>query len=125
MSFLYVLDDDNYWTTISEFRKSLREIQIDQLIFIDEVAMYSTMVPQRTLVAPGQQPLILVREPSSYAKRFDFIGAINGSQPIACGTITPEHRASLGVKGFRQKMVNQWITDTLAPSINQLGIKNL
>ena len=87
--------------------------------------MYSTMVPQRTLVAPGQQPVILVRQPSAYAKRFDFIGAINGSQPIACGTLTPEHRVTLRVKGFRKKVVNQWITDTLAPSIIQLDIKNL
>lgn len=83
------------------------------------------MVPQRTLVAPGPQPLILVREPSAYAKRFDFIGAVNGSQPLACGTITPEHRVNLGVKGFRKEVVNQWITDTLAPSINRLGMKNL
>ena len=67
------------------------------------------MVPQRTLVALGQQLLILVRECSSYAKRFDFIGAINGSQPLACGTITPEHRVSLRVKGFRKEMVNQSI----------------
>jgi len=69
--------------------------------------------------------LILVREPSAYPKRFDFIGVINGSQSIACGTLTPEDRVNLGVKGFRQKVINQWIIDTLAPSINQLGIKNL
>jgi len=69
------------------------------------------MVPRRTLVAPGQQPLILVQEPSAYAKRFDFIGAVNGSQPIACGTFTPEDRVSLRVKGFRQKVINQSINN--------------
>src|SRR5579871_6062126 len=83
------------------------------------------MIPRQTLVAPGQQPLILVQKPSAYAKRFDFIGAVNDSQPIACGTFTPENRVSLRVKGFRQKVINQWITDILAPSINQLRIKNV
>ena len=39
--------------------------------------------------------------------------------------IIPEYRASLRFKGLRQKMINQLITDTLAPSLNQLGIKNL
>ncbi|CAF5161122.1 unnamed protein product, partial [Rotaria sp. Silwood1] len=125
MYHFYVLADDDYWTAISEFRKLLREINKDPLIFIDEVAIYSTMIPRRTLVAPGQQPLLLVQELSAYAKRFDFIAAINGSQPIACRTFTPEQRVSLRVKCFRQKVINQWITDVLAPVINQLGIKNL
>lgn len=102
MCHFYVLDDEDYWIKFTEFPKSLRGIQMDQLIFIDEVAIYSTMVPQRTLKGLGQQPLMLVRESSAYAKRFDFSGTINGSQPVACGTITPEHRVYLGVKGFRK-----------------------
>jgi hypothetical protein len=103
----------------------LKPISNEQLIFIDEIAIYSTMVPRRTLVAPGQKPLILVKEPSAYAKRFDFIGAINGSQPIACMTLTPADRTARRIKGIRQQVINQWITDTLAPEINQLGINNL
>jgi hypothetical protein len=68
--------------------------------------MYSTMIPQQTLVVPGQQPFILVKEPSAYAKRYDFIGAVNGSQAIACMTLTPEDRSSRHIKGIRQEVIN-------------------
>jgi hypothetical protein len=119
------LDDNDSWNSIAQFRKNLQRIDKNRLIFIDEIAMYSTMVPRKTLVAPGEQPLILVTKPSSYAKRYDFIGAVNGAQPIACMTLTPEDRKSRQVKGVTQMVINQWITDTLAPAINQLHIDNV
>ncbi len=40
-------------------------------------------------------------------------------------TLTPEDRKSRQVKGVRQMVINQWITDTLAPAINQLHIDNV
>lgn len=120
-----LLDDNDFWNSIIQFRKNLQRIDKNRLIFIDEIAMYSTMVPNKTLVAPGAQPLIRVTKPSSYAKRYDFIGAVNGSQPIACMTLTPEDRKSRQIKGIRQMVINQWITDTLAPAINQLHIDNV
>ena len=87
--------------------------------------MYSTMISQRTLVAPGQQPFILVKEPSAYGKRYDFIGAVNGSQAIACKALTPEDRSSRHIKSIRQEVINQWITDTLARAINRLSMNNI
>ncbi|CAF1539553.1 unnamed protein product [Rotaria sordida] len=64
-------------------------------------------------------------QPTAYAKRYDFVGAINGSQSIACMTLTPEDRNKWRIKGVRQRVINKWITDTLAPAINRLNIDNI
>ncbi|CAF4076638.1 unnamed protein product, partial [Rotaria sp. Silwood1] len=76
-------------TKLGKFRKFLRRIDNNRLIFLDEIAIYSTMPPHRTLVAPRHQPLIIVDKPTAYAERYDFVGAINGSQAIACTILTP------------------------------------
>ncbi|CAF4035503.1 unnamed protein product, partial [Rotaria sordida] len=94
--------DEIFWYNIGQFRRSLQRIANDRLIFIDETAVYSIMIPRKTLVAPGQQSLILVTQPSAYAKRYDFIGAIYGSQSIACMILTPEDRNYRKIKGVRQ-----------------------
>ncbi|CAF0851294.1 unnamed protein product [Rotaria sordida] len=84
--------ENSFWENIGRFRRSLQRINNDRLIFIDETAMYSIIIHHKTLVTPGEQPLILVAQPSAYAKRYDFVGAINGSQSIAYMTLTPEDR---------------------------------
>ena len=117
--------DDSFWNNIGQFRRSLQRIGNDRLIFIDEIAIYSVVIPHKTLVAPGQQPLFLVTQPSKYAKRYDFIGAVNGSQPIACMTLSPEDRNYRKIKGVRQAVINQWIIDTLALAINRLQIDDV
>ncbi|CAF2860573.1 unnamed protein product [Rotaria sp. Silwood2] len=117
--------DKIFWYNIGQFRSSLQRIANDRLIFIDETAVYFIMIPRKTLVASGQQPLILVTQPSVYAKRYDFIGAINGSQSNACRTLTSEDRNYRRIKGVRQAVINQWITDTLASAINRLHIDNI
>jgi hypothetical protein len=83
------------------------------------------MPPRRTLVAPGHQPLIIVEKPSAYAVYYDFIGVINGSQAIACMTLTPAECKNQNIEGVRKEIVNQWIDKTLAPTINRLGINNI
>ena len=82
------------------------------------------MPPLRTLVTPGREPLIIVEKPSAYAERYDFIGAINGSQAIASMTLTPDDRKEKDVAGVRKEIVNEWIRNTLAPAINRLCIEN-
>ena len=118
-------DDDVFWHSIGKFRRSLQRIGNDRLIFMDEMAVYSVMVSRKTLVAPGQQPLILVTQPSAYVKRYDFTGAINGSRPIACMTLSPADRNCRKIKDVDQQVVNQWISTTLAPAINRLHIDNI
>ena len=83
------------------------------------------MIPRRTLVAPGYQPYILVDKPSAYADRYDFIGAINGSQPIACTTLTPTERQRRNIKGVTKFIVNEWIINELAPAIGRLGLTSV
>ena len=118
--FLFLVDD-HYWSSIAKFRRFLQRIPNSRLIFLDETVIYGVMLPRRTLVAPDYQPYILVNKPSAYAERYDFIRAINGSEPIACKTWSPEDRAIRGVKGVRKEAVNEWIVNDLAPSINRLG----
>ncbi|CAF1085576.1 unnamed protein product [Didymodactylos carnosus] len=76
-------------------------------------------------MAPQNQPLVLVEKPSAYSQRFDLIGAINGSQSIACMVLTPNDRKAKGFEGIRKHVVNDWITNTLAPAINALNIDNM
>jgi hypothetical protein len=65
------------------------------------------MPPLRTLVAPEHQPFIIVDKPAAYAERYDFIGAINGSQLIACMTLTPVDRRAKDIQGVRKEVVNE------------------
>ncbi|CAF3554161.1 unnamed protein product [Rotaria sp. Silwood2] len=83
------------------------------------------MYPRRTLVVSGNQHLILVEKPSAYSQRYDFIGAINGSQSIAYIVLTPDDRKAKGIEGIRKHVVNDWITNTLGPAINALNIDNM
>ena len=80
------------------------------------------MPPLRTLVAPGHQPFIIVDKPAAYADRFGFMGAINGSKPIACVTLTPADRKARNIKGIRKEVINGWMVKSLAPAINRLNI---
>ncbi|CAF1344407.1 unnamed protein product [Rotaria sordida] len=83
------------------------------------------MPPHRTLVASGYQPLIIVDKPTAYAERYDFIGAINGSQAIACMTLTPVDRRNKDIKGVRKEVVNEWIMKSLVPAIDRLHIDGM
>lgn len=83
------------------------------------------MIPRRTLVAPGYQPYILVDKPSAYAERYDFIDAVNGSQPIACTALTPTERQRRNIKGVRKFVVNEWIRNELALAIGRLGLTSV
>ncbi|CAF4651723.1 unnamed protein product, partial [Rotaria sp. Silwood2] len=67
------------------------------LVFIDETAICTIITPRQTLVAPGYQPLIIVNKSSAYAELYNFIGAINGSQAIACMTLTPADRKNRNI----------------------------
>ncbi len=95
------LADHMFWHNLGQFRRTLQRIDNDRSVFIDKTAIYSVMVPRKTLVAPGQQPLVLVTQSSVYAKRYDFIGAITGSQSIACIKLSPANRNYRKIKGIR------------------------
>ena len=83
------------------------------------------MLPRRTFAASGHRPLIIVDKPSAYAELYDFIGAINVSQAIACTVLIPTDRKNHGMKDVKKHVVNQWIINALAPAINGLGIHNM
>ncbi|CAF3898161.1 unnamed protein product [Rotaria sp. Silwood1] len=117
--------DNQHWNNIAKFRRFLQRIGNDRLVFIDEIAIYAIMLPCHTLVAPGQEPLVIVEKPSAYAERYDFIGAINGSQAISCMILTPTDRKARNIDGVRKEIVNEWIINELAPAINRLSVNNI
>lgn len=82
------------------------------------------MPPHRTLVTPGNEPLIIVEKPSAYSERYDFIGAINGSEAIACMTLSPIDRKNRRIDGITKEVLNEQIANTLAPAINRLSFDN-
>lgn len=61
-------------------------------MFIDEMAIYASMPPRRELVASEHESLIIVKKCSVYAERYDFIGAINGFEAIACVILSTTDR---------------------------------
>ncbi|CAF1450299.1 unnamed protein product [Rotaria sordida] len=117
--------DIEYWNNIAKFRRFLQRIGNNRLVFIDEMAIYSIMIPRRTLVAPEHEPVIIVEKPSAYAERYDFIGAINGSQAIACMILSPTDRKNRHIEGITKEILNEWIVNTLAPAINRLSVNNV
>jgi len=66
-----------------------------------------------------------VEKPSAYDERYDFICAINGSQAIACMTLTPADRKNLRIESIRTEVLHEWIANTLAPAINRLSIDDV
>ncbi len=57
-------------------------------------------------------------KPSANAELYNFIGTINGSQMVACMTLTSTDRQNRSIEGIRKEVVNEWIANTLAPAIN-------
>ncbi|CAF4377118.1 unnamed protein product [Didymodactylos carnosus] len=66
--------DNDYWHSIAKFRRCLQRLANNRLIFIDEAAVYYNTYPHRALVAPQNQPLVLLEKPSACSQRFDLIG---------------------------------------------------
>ncbi|CAF4279788.1 unnamed protein product, partial [Rotaria sordida] len=59
------------------------------------------------------------------AERYDFIGAINGSQATACMILSPTDRKNRHIEGITKEILNEWIVNTLAPAINRLSVNNV
>lgn len=57
--------------------------------------------------------MIIVDKPLAYAEHFDLIGAINGSKPIACMSLTSANRKAKDIQGARKEVIHEWIIKSL------------
>lgn len=94
-------------------RRKLQRLNKSRLLFLDETAVRLSEAPTSTLVAPGEQPYVVVADTTSYAKRFDMIACINGDRAFAPVIYTPKERSSAGVKGINTEMLVDFILSTL------------
>lgn len=98
---------------IAKLRRKLQRIDKSRLLFLDETAVRLSEAPTATLVAPGEQPYVVVADTTSYAKRFDMIACINGDRAFAPVIYTPKERSDAGVKGINTEMLVDYILSTL------------
>ncbi len=105
---------------IAKVRRNLQSISNKKLIFLDETHVKINEIPRTTLVAPGEKSYVIVTDSSSYAARFDMIGAVVGSQVLPPIIFSPEDRKTSNVKGINTEMLIDFTKTTLSPAINQL-----
>ncbi len=66
---------DTSCDSIAKLRRKLQRVSNKKIIFLDETHIKINEVPRRTLLAPGEKPYVIVTDSSSYAARYDMIGA--------------------------------------------------
>jgi len=97
----------------------------DRVLFLDETAARLSEAATSTIVLPEEQPYILATDTTSYAKRFDMIACINGSQTFAPCIYTPMERSDAGVRGINTEMLVDYIYSTLGQETAALDIPPL
>lgn len=105
---------------IAEFRRWAQPIDNDKILFIDETHLRVNEAPRRTLVASGEQPLVLVDENTQYAARFDMIAGVIGDRALMPIIFSPADREELGVDGINGEIFNDSIINHIAPEISAL-----
>jgi hypothetical protein len=90
------------------------------LLFLDETAVRIGIAPSRTLVAPGEQPYVVVEDTSSYARRYDMIACCSGDRVFPPIVYSPSERSDTGVKGINMQMLSKYINSILAQAIAAL-----
>jgi hypothetical protein len=98
---------------IAQLRRKLQKMSKSRVLFLDEAALRVSEASTSTLVAPGEQPWVVVEDTTSYAKRFDMIACINGDQVFAPTIYSPKDRAGSGVRGINTEMLVDCILNTL------------
>jgi hypothetical protein len=98
---------------IANMWRKLQRLDKSRLLFLDETAVRLSEAPTPTLVAPDEQPYVVVADTTTNAKRFDIIACINGDRAFAPVIYTPKERSDAGVKGINTEMLVDYILSTL------------
>src|SRR5437763_15960139 len=81
----------------------------------------------------GQTPSTTAEKAEKYEPRVDIMGAISWNGPLACETKTSKQRKKirnlrtrkLGVKGYTKPMVKDFLSNQLAPKIEDMKAKEV
>ncbi len=101
-------------------RRKLQRVGTSHVLFLDETALRLNAAPTHTLVLPGEQPVVLATDTSSYARRYDMIACCVGDRVLLPKIYTPDERAGAKVKGINRAMLVQFIDDVLAQAVEGL-----
>ncbi|CAF3442038.1 unnamed protein product [Rotaria sp. Silwood1] len=106
--------------SIAKLRRKLQRISNKKIIFLDETHIKINEAPRTTLVAPGENPYVIVTDSSSYAARYDMIAAVVGDQILPSIIYSPADRKTKNVKGINSNMLIDFMENILCPSISTL-----
>jgi hypothetical protein len=105
---------------IADLRKKIQRIKKANILFLDETHLRVSACPNYTLVAPGDDPYIIVEDNTQYAKRYDMIACCTSKEVFPPIVYTPKERKESGVKGINTKMLITYIQNTLAQAAGAL-----
>lgn len=105
---------------IALLRRRLARYGGMHVLFLDETHLRVSDAPLRTLVAPGEQPVVIVEENTAYAKRFDMIACCSADEVFPPIVWTPDERTLIGTKGINKRMLLRYIHDILGPAVGAL-----
>lgn len=105
---------------IAEMRRKLRNRRTTHVLFLDETALRLSEAATHTLVLPGETPLVLATETSSYSKRYDMIAVTVGDRVLPPMIYSPAERSDAGVRGINGEMLLEYIDNFLAQAVEGL-----
>jgi hypothetical protein len=105
---------------IAILRRRLARYGGQHVMFLDETHLRISDAPLRTLVAPGEQPVVVVEENTAYAKRYDMIACCTSDRVFPPIVWSPDERTLIGAKGINKQMLLRYIHDILGPAVGAL-----
>lgn len=105
---------------VADIRRKIRRIGTRKAIFLDETALRISEAQTHTIVLPGESAFVKASETSSYAARYDMIAACTSDRVLLPKIFTPNERKGADVRGINSSMLQQFIDDTLAQSVEGL-----
>jgi len=107
---------------IAKMRREFKRHAKAKLLFLDETYVRIGTCQKHTLVAPGEQPYVVVDDTDAYAPRYDMIACCSGERVFPPIIFTPEERKGMNVKGIRKWMLLQYIDNVLAQAVGALDL---
>jgi hypothetical protein len=107
-------------SAIAILRRRLQRYGGKHVLFLDETHLRVSDSPLSTLVAPGEQPIVIVEDTTAYAKRYDMIACCTSDHVFPPIVWSPDERTLIGVKGINKRMLLRYIHDLLGPAVGAL-----
>ena len=120
--FFKLLVSDESCKSIASLRRKLMKHSKSKVLFLDETALRLNAAPLHTLVAPGQEPYVVVEDTSSYAARYDMIACTSGDRNFPPFILSPKDRAARKVNGVTKDIILEYIEHILAQAVGELDL---